>query len=568
MDAVLCRDCGAANSQTTKFCVECGTPMATREAPPAEPVLCERCGASNARTTKFCVECGAPMAASASARPRRAAARAEPAAVAVAARPVAREDAPPLPPLPPVLAFFLEEQSGTRATYRTLAIGLTIFLLAFGGYFFSTHLHPGSGPSLHWIHPLSRYTFYADLAEALNHGSFDLRKAGIAPETHPDLLTKDGHVYLPYQPMPGVMLMPFVAIWGQGSTQITFSMLLGAVNVVVFWYILRLLGVSRETKLLLLPFFAFGTAHFYSASEGTLWFYNHVTALFFVQLALVFLLRRDSPVLPAIFLGLAALSRQPTVLAVPAFLYIMIEQRRLGFFDDVHPLEMVTSLVRGEMSRLGRLFGQVIDVIREALSDNRILSTVAIVVAVLVPFGIISLWYNAVRFDGIFDTGLGEIYDKYNGVAYTQYLAAGGAERFGQFDPRNIPIHIYTIFLQAPVFTNDPTMIRPSEFGMSILLTSSPFVYGALVKRRDPLKVACWIALVLVPIPTLMYYSGGWVQFGYRYLMDYLPFIMILTAFGFEDNRSPRSFRLKVALIVLSIAIGFWGRYWATRLGW
>jgi hypothetical protein len=111
-------------------------------------------------------------------------------------------------------------------------------------------------------------------------------------------------------------------------------------------------------------------------------------------------------------------------------------------------------------------------------------------------------------------------------------------------------------------------MIRPSEFGMSILLTSSPFVYAALVKRRDPLKIACWVALVLVPIPTLMYYSGGWVQFGYRYLMDYLPFIMILTAFGFEDNRSPRSFRLKVALIVLSIAIGFWGRYWATRLGW
>ncbi len=58
------------------------------------------------------------------------------------------------------------------------------------------------------------------------------------------------------------------------------------------------------------------------------------------------------------------------------------------------------------------------------------------------------------------------------------------------------------------------------------------------------------------------------MQFGYRYLMDYLPFIMILTAFGFEDHRSPRALRVKVALIVLSIAIGFWGRYWATRLGW
>jgi uncharacterized membrane protein len=65
-----------------------------------------------------------------------------------------------------------------------------------------------------------------------------------------------------------------------------------------------------------------------------------------------------------------------------------------------------------------------------------------------------------------------------------------------------------------------------------------------------------------------MYYSQGWVQFGYRYLMDYLPFIMILTALGFEQYKSPRSLWIKIALVVISVAIGFWGRYWGTRLGW
>jgi uncharacterized membrane protein YwaF len=71
-----------------------------------------------------------------------------------------------------------------------------------------------------------------------------------------------------------------------------------------------------------------------------------------------------------------------------------------------------------------------------------------------------------------------------------------------------------------------------------------------------------------VAIPTLLYFSQGWVQFGYRYLMDYLPFLMILTALGFEDNQSRSSFWLKVVLVVASVAIGFWGRYWGTRLGW
>jgi hypothetical protein len=172
--------------------------------------------------------------------------------------------------------------------------------------------------------------FYADLANALNHGTLDLSEVGVAPN-HPDLFTDtDGEVFLPYQPMPGVLLMPVVAIGGTGLTQLTFSMALGAVNVVLFGYVLRLLNVSRETKLLLIPFLAFGTAHFYSATTGSLWFYNHVTAVFFLLLATIFLLRKDSPILPALCWGAAALSRQPTVLAVPAFLYFMIEQARPG----------------------------------------------------------------------------------------------------------------------------------------------------------------------------------------------------------------------------------------------
>ena len=513
-----------------------------------DATLCSVCGTPNTQATKFCIECGAPM----------------PALPPQGAPAPRRETAPVSSPL---LAFFLEEQTGSRAAMRTAVIAIAIFAFAFGGYFFSTHLHPEPGPSLRWIDPLSRYTFYADLAEALNHGSLDLKEAGIAPETHPDLLTVDGKVYLPYQPMPGVLMMPIVAIWGQGITQITFSMFLGAINVVLFWYILRLLNVSRETKLLLIPFFAFGTAHFYSATTGTLWFYNHVTAVFFVLLAIVFLFRRDSPILPALALGAAALSRQPTVLAVPAFLYFMAEQRNPGVLDRVQPLEMVTSVARGEFARLRDLIRQLRDAFRDAASDRRVQMAAGLFILTLVPFGIISLWYNEVRFGSLFDTGLDDIYNKYNGVAYTQYLAAGG-ERFAQFDVRNIPIHLYTMFLQAPVFVTDGSMFRPSEFGMSVLLTSSPLVFSVFVRRKDAFKRACWIALLLVPIPTLMYYSAGWVQFGYRYMMDYLPFLMILTAFGFDDHQSPRAFRIKVALVVLSIAIGFWGRYWGTRLGW
>ena len=38
---------------------------------------------------------------------------------------------------------------------------------------------------------------------------------------------------------------------------------------------------------------------------------------------------------------------------------------------------------------------------------------------------------------------------------------------------------------------------------------------------------AWWLlgAAVAVLIPTLLYYGGGWLQYGYRYFLDSVPFV-------------------------------------------
>ena len=398
--------------------------------------------------------------------------------------------------------------------------------------------------------PYDWLNFYTYVAKAMTEGSLDLRNAGLTGQEHPDLLVRDGRVYLPYGPTPAILMIPSVLIFGVSDTAQWFhSMVVGAINVVLFWYILRQLGASRSTKLLLIPFFAFGTANFYSATTGTLWFYNHVTAVMFLMLAIIFLLRGSSPVFPAIFLGLALLARQPILFAAPAFAYYYVRQAYPTVFT------------------------------REWLTDRRMIEKLAFFAGALAPFVLILLWYNQVRFGSPFDTGLDDIYDKYNGQVYTIYLKNNfGSERFAEFDLRNLPLHLYTIFLLPPTFEAPPFVaadqyhnsfwLRPSEYGMSVLITSSPFLYSVFAQHRRVLRNMCWLAIPIIAIPTLMYYSQGWVQFGYRYLMDYLPFIMILTALGFEHFKTPRSLWLKIALVVLSVAIGFWGRYWGTRLGW
>jgi hypothetical protein len=426
---------------------------------------------------------------------------------------------------------------------KTLLTAFGIFAAVFLVYYFASQVMNGTKPA-NWLN------FYVPLAEAMLNGTFDLREVGLSGAEHPDLLVREEGVFLPYGPTPAILLMPSVLIFGASdTTQWVHSMIVGAVNVALVWYILRLLGTSRMTQLMIVPFFAFGTANFYAATTGTIWFYNHVTAVMFVLLAIVFLLRGSSPILAAACLGLAVLARQPAVLAAPFFVYFMVRQRHPTVFD----LKWVP--------------------------DRMTLQRVMLFGASLAPFVLMFFAYNWVRFDNFLETGLDDLYDKYAGYDYTLYLHhVDLSNRFAEFDLRNLPLHLYTMFLLPPTFEPPPftdpatfenaTWLRPSQYGMSIILTSSPFAYAFLARRNEVLRNASWIAIPLVAIPTLLYYSQGWVQFGYRYIMDYLPFLMLLTALGFEDNQSRKSIWIMAALVAASVFVGFWGRYWGTRLGW
>jgi hypothetical protein len=476
-------------------------------------VLCSGCGTLNTSATKFCIECGTSMSA----------------------HPITWDRA--------LTLDFLADLPISRRMQTALTF-TAVFLFAFLVYYFASQVLNGQKP-LNWLN------FYVYLADAITKGTSDLREAGLTGTPHPDLAVRDGAIFLPYGPTPALLLLPSILLVGaENTTQWLHSMIVGAVNVSLVWYILRLLRTSRTTQFLMVPFFAFGTANFYSATTGTVWFFNHVVAVMFILLAIVFLLRGSPPYLSAICLGLAMLARQPAVLAVPFFVYVWIRQQHPTVFD--------------------------LQWLRDKATRDKIL----VFGATLMPFVLFYFWYNAVRFGGIFETGLDDLYDKYEGQVLTIYLRDFDiTDRFAMFDIRNIPLHLYTIFLLPPTFApplgvsteawGNATWIRPSEYGMSVLLTSSPFAYALLVRRHEALRNACWITIPLVAIPTLLYFSQGWVQFGYRYLMDYLPFLMILTALGVEENQSSRtSFRIAVVLVVISVVIGFWGRYWGTRLGW
>ena len=64
-----------------------------------------------------------------------------------------------------------------------------------------------------------------------------------------------------------------------------------------------------------------------------------------------------------------------------------------------------------------------------------------------------------------------------------------------------------------------------------------------------------------------MHFSQGWVQFGYRFSNDVVPFALALVALGIDrltDGARRRRWAMPVAmgLVVVSIAVNAWGVAW------
>lgn len=423
-----------------------------------------------------------------------------------------------------------------RLPLSALIPPLLIFLVALGGYRAAQS-------------DVTFYQHHVYLAEALLHGSLDVKEAGI-PDYYQDVVTVGEKKYLPYGPAPAILLMPGVAIEGTTFSQIDFALFLGAVNAVLFWYLLGQLKIGAFSRWLGVIFFTFGNVHFYSATEGTLWFYNHVAAVFFLQLAIIAFLKRLPLPIAAFMLGMAWLSRAPTLVAMPFFLYgILVRWDENFSLFSLLKVDWWQRFLRSRALMDGIYFG-----------------------AGLVPIVLFYFWYNQTRFDSPTDTGFQTVYESYiNGLSgiYSFYrVDHPNASHFALFDIRNVPLHIYTFFFMPPDYYPDLSIVRPSPYGLSIFLTSPAFIYAFFVTRKTWLKPACWLAIGLVTIPLFMHYSQGWVQYGYRFMLDYMPFLAILTVMGFDDHQSVKGRAVQIALIAVSIASGSWGRYWANANGW
>jgi len=88
------------------------------------------------------------------------------------------------------------------------------------------------------------------------------------------------------------------------------------------------------------------------------------------------------------------------------------------------------------------------------------------------------------------------------------------------------------------------------------MLFVSPALVTALWSGfRDHAVQLLWLAAALVAVPVFLYYGGGYVQYGFRYSLDFTPFLVALMAMGSSRWKGWPE-RLLVVVSVASVAYG------------
>jgi hypothetical protein len=216
------------------------------------------------------------------------------------------------------------------------------------------------------------------------------------------------------------------------------------------------------------------------------------------------------------------------------------------------------------------------------------------------------LAYNLVTTGHVFHPA----YDHLYRLEARAYVGLGYHRDWAAEDPRYVPQNLGIMLFTSPEILpdrlrdtlgtmdkplcTDPSATReafdlscplavPRDIGMSVLLTSPAFLLALpafRVTRRRRLVIAAAMAILLISVANLMHFSQGWVQFGYRFSNDVVPFALVLVALGIDrlatphdaegtdDARHRWAIPLAMALVVASIAINAWGVWWGRILGW
>ena len=403
-----------------------------------------------------------------------------------------------------------------RIEKKELEVVVLMFLILFAFKYLFINNYRDAGPEPH----------FSFLADSFLHGKTYLLEY---PENHPSSLTDvvswGNRYYWPEGPFPAVLLMPFVlmsGIFGVLFHQAYLQFFLTILVFLVFFRLGRKLGYSVLESWYIAAAFCFGSMFIGTALVGMSWYFSQITAVLLFSLALLEYFGKKRWWLIGTLFGLLLLTRMTAALGI------------IFFILDILP---------GDPSRKKKLL-------------------VSLLVPVLASFCLLAA-YNYARFNNPFEQGYSvcALGDPNDGTVNA--LEANRA--LGLFSPIHLPANLYHMLLAGPqpVFGEGGSHIlefpyfKLNPWGMSIFMTSPWLIYLFFLSYRDGFSKRSWLAIVLIALPIIFYYGIGYVQFGYRYALDFMPLMSVLLFKNYREQRGQLSRTFK-ALIIVSAAFNFY----------
>jgi hypothetical protein len=328
--------------------------------------------------------------------------------------------------------------------------------------------------------------------------------------------------YVSFPPGPAILMLPGVALAGLRFNDVAFTLLFGALNCLLVFLLLERLRKDREQPrsrfenagLALL--FSLGTVAFYASIRGQVWFTAQVLGVTATCLYLLAAHRARHPFLAGLTWSFAAITRTPLVFAAVFFLLEVIAVGR-DLRERWRERSSWTGLDRWKKVGLFALGAAPLLATAAALNWARFGSPL--------EFGHSHFWNNRVNPD---------------------------IERWGLFSFHYLEKQLHAAFTRLPHWEAGRLMWDPH--GMSLFITTPLFAWLLWPRTRPRLHLPLWLTVAAVALPGFLYQNTGYVQFGYRFSLDYTPFLLLLLAMGARPMG-----RLFWTAAAAGVAVNTWG---------
>jgi hypothetical protein len=337
--------------------------------------------------------------------------------------------------------------------------------------------------------------------------------------------------YVSFPPFPAVAMLPFVAVMHLKFNDVLFTVIWAAFNPVLLFLLLRRLkarGYSKRSEVddfWLTVMFGVGSVYYFASVLGQVWFTAHVVAVTCVIGYAWASLDAAHPALAGLCVGLGFATRTPLGYMVPFFVFEAVR-------------------TTGGWQRLRKL-------VKEGFPPG--------LLPKLVGFGVpagailtVLLVHNYLRFEQFTEFG-----HKYLNIGWQDRI-----QRWGLFNYHFLSRNLTCALLLLPrIFAQYP-FVKVSDHGMSMLVTTPALGYVVSPAERSPLARGLWLSILATALPPLLYQNSGFQQFGYRFLLDYIVFLVMLLAVG--GRKFTWVFK---AMVIFGIAVNLFGAITFDRFG-